>query len=64
MECTIEKNMQKCTCSYEPCPRKGKCCACVAYHRAKNQLPGCFFSAEVERTYDRSIKRFIDEQSH
>jgi hypothetical protein len=24
-------------------------------------LPACFFSAEAERTYDRSIRKFIEE---
>ena len=39
------------------CPRHGKCCACVAYHRDhKEGVPGCFFSKEAEATYDRSIK--------
>ena len=56
MECTVEKNMAACTCTYD-CERRGKCCQCVAYHRAKKQLPGCFFTKEGERTYDRSIRR-------
>lgn len=39
------------------CPRHGKCCTCVAYHRDHNEgVPGCFFSKEAEATYDRSIK--------
>lgn len=63
MECTIEKNKLSCTCSYEPCDKKGKCCECVAYHRKMKQLPGCFFSKETERTYDRSYKRFVKEHS-
>ena len=59
MDCTSRnKNMKDCTCSYEPCPRKGNCCECVAYHRRSNELPGCFFPAEVERTFDRSYRRF------
>jgi hypothetical protein len=24
------------------------------------ELPGCLFSPEVERTYDRSIEKFIE----
>ena len=39
-----------------PCPRHGKCCECVAYHRDKEGgVPGCFFSKEGEATWDRSI---------
>lgn len=59
MECNIKANVEKCTCTYEPCSRKGKCCECVAYHRRSGELPGCFFPPEVERTFDRSIERFV-----
>ena len=45
----------KCTCSY-PCPRRGKCCECVAYHRRNGEVPGCFFSAADEKSYDRNIE--------
>ncbi|MCS7280825.1 MAG: DUF6485 family protein [Desulfobacterota bacterium] len=63
MECNVEKNLTFCTCTYEPCSRKGRCCECVIYHRKKKELPGCFFSKEAERTYDRSIRRFILDNS-
>lgn len=63
MECNIQRNLDFCTCTYEPCSRKGKCCECVKYHRSKNELPGCFFSKEAEKTYDRSIRRFIRDNS-
>jgi hypothetical protein len=62
MECTIEQNKAECTCTYD-CVKKGKCCECVAYHRNMKQIPGCFFSKEGERTYDRSFKNFIKENS-
>lgn len=55
----LQKNRQSCTCTYEPCSRKGVCCSCVEYHRSKGELPGCFFPPEVERTYDRSVRRFV-----
>ncbi len=54
-----EKNLQNCNCTYEPCSRKGICCECLSYHRQMRQLPACYFPAEVERTYDRSIARFL-----
>ncbi len=60
MECDVEKNLSKCTCSYESCPRRGKCCECVAYHRRNNEIPGCFFTPQAERSYDRSLRNFID----
>jgi hypothetical protein len=63
MDCTIEKNSSSCPCTYEGCGRRGKCCECVAYHRDKKQLPGCFFTKEGERTYDRSYQRFVQENS-
>jgi hypothetical protein len=58
MECNIEKNLTHCNCTYEPCPRKGKCCECVQYHLRMDELPACAFPPEVERTYDRSFARF------
>ncbi len=58
-ECSVERNKVKCTCTYSNCVRKGLCCECIAYHRAQDQLPGCVFPPDVERTYDRSIARFI-----
>ncbi|UCG44364.1 MAG: hypothetical protein JSU73_07110 [candidate division WOR-3 bacterium] len=59
MECNIESNKVECTCSYEPCSRKGRCCECIAYHRRAGELPGCVFPPEVEKTFDRSFARFI-----
>jgi len=60
VECQIEANKGKCTCTYEPCERKGKCCDCILYHRSQGELPGCLFPPDVERTYDRSIARFVE----
>jgi hypothetical protein len=57
--CNIDKNKAGCNCTYEPCSRKGVCCECLAYHRDEGELPACFFPADVERTYDRSVDRFI-----
>jgi hypothetical protein len=58
MECSKEKNLSKCNCSYEPCARKGACCECLQYHLKSRQLPGCCFTTEAERTYDRSFEHF------
>ena len=54
-----EKNLQHCNCTYEPCSRKGLCCECLSYHGRMRELPACYFPAEVEKTYDRSIARFL-----
>ena len=59
MECQIEVNKVKCTCTYEPCSRKGKCCECIWYHLEFDELPACVFPSEVERTFDRSFARFV-----
>ncbi len=59
MECRQEKNSAECTCTYEPCERKGICCECIAFHRRHDELPGCVFPPEVERTHDRSVARFV-----
>jgi hypothetical protein len=55
--------MARCTCTYEPCSRKGLCCECIAYHWRYGELPGCLFPPEAERTYDRSIAYFIQVHS-
>ncbi|MDI6640884.1 MAG: DUF6485 family protein [Elusimicrobiota bacterium] len=59
VECKIQENLKNCSCTYEPCSRKGKCCECVFYHRRNGEIPGCFFPPKAERTYDRSISAFI-----
>jgi len=59
-ECNEEKNRKNCNCTYEPCSRKGICCECIAYHWRSKELPACFFPSKVERTYDRSLEKFIE----
>jgi len=60
MECPQkEKNLKNCNCTYEPCDKKGNCCACISFHRSSGELPACFFPDDVERTYDRSIRRYV-----
>ena len=59
-ECNAKVNKARCNCSYEPCSRKGTCCECIKYHWEKGQLPACFFPNDVEKTYDRSIGKFIE----
>jgi len=54
-------NKINCTCTYA-CENHGKCCACVEYHRKLNQVPGCFFTAKGEKTYDRSIKKLYNDK--
>ncbi len=58
MECNLEANLAGCSCTYEPCPRKGKCCECITYHLRADELPGCVFPPALEKTYDRSFNRF------
>jgi hypothetical protein len=59
MKCeAFERNMKNCNCTY-PCSKKGNCCACLEYHRSMGELPACYFPPEVEKTYDRSIRRFV-----
>ena len=60
MECKSESNLSKCNCTWEPCPRKGICCECIAYHLKMHELPACVFPDEIEKTYDRSFRRFAD----
>jgi len=62
MECQKEKNLKDCPCTYPGCEKKGICCECLRYHRQKKELPACYFSSKTEKTYDRSIEKFIKEQ--
>ncbi len=55
-------NQPHCTCTYTACPTWGDCSACVPKHRDRGEIPGCFFSAAAEQSYDRSIARFIKDQ--
>lgn len=59
MECKKAENMKDCNCTYEPCSRKGVCCECIAYHKSNGELPACYFDKAAERSYDRSIEKFI-----
>ncbi|MBC7189655.1 hypothetical protein H5U35_05515 [Candidatus Aerophobetes bacterium] len=59
-ECpNLQQNMNFCNCTYEPCSRKGRCCECLRYHWKMKELPACFFPPDVEKTYDRSLGRFL-----
>ncbi|HET6452755.1 MAG TPA: DUF6485 family protein [Spirochaetia bacterium] len=53
------RNAARCTCTYAGCPRHGVCCDCLSYHRAADELPGCLFTPEQERTYDRRVSYFV-----
>lgn len=59
MSCESRKeNMAKCNCSYAGCDKHGKCCECLSYHLGMKELPACAFPDDVERSYDRSFRRF------
>lgn len=62
MECKKDDNKIDCTCTATTCSKRGMCCECVRYHREKNEIPGCFFSAAAERSWDRSVANFIRTQ--
>ena len=58
MECNKTANSENCACTYTACQRRGVCCECIQYHLASQQLPGCCFPTDAEKTYDRSFKAF------
>ncbi|MCJ7508499.1 MAG: DUF6485 family protein [candidate division Zixibacteria bacterium] len=62
-ECDLKENLSFCNCTYQPCSRKGKCCECIRYHWKVKELPACFFPASVEKSYDRSLDRFLETYS-
>ena len=59
MECKKEENKIGCSCTSVSCSKRGVCCECVRHHRENGEIPGCFFPAGAERTYDRSIQNFV-----
>ena len=59
-ECKSAKTKSLCNCSWEPCSRKGVCCECLAYHWGHQELPACLFPDSVEKTYDRSLRKFLE----
>jgi hypothetical protein len=61
MECKQQENTKTCACTYG-CPRSGKCCECVRYHRSNGGFPACFFSEETEKTYDRSFNALLADR--
>jgi len=62
MNCKERENLKSCPCTYPSCSRKGICCECIKYHKNKKQLPACYFPKEIEKTFDRSIEKFIECQ--
>ena len=58
-ECNVEQNKANCTCTYTSCEKRGMCCECLRSHWSTGQLPGCLFPKDVEKTYDRSVEKFI-----
>lgn len=52
-------NKIDCTCTYEPCSSKHKCCECISYHKENNELPACLFNSKYEKNYDRSITNYV-----
>ena len=59
----LEENLKNCNCTYTACGKRGKCCECLRSHLRAGELPGCCFPPEVEKTYDRSIQRFVSLNS-
>lgn len=59
MECRKEENLKNCNCTYD-CSKKGICCLCVKEHRERKEIPACFFPKSAEKTYNRSIKHFVE----
>jgi len=35
------------------------CCECIRHHREAGEVPGCLFTKDGERTYDRSVHNFV-----
>ena len=62
MSCSNRKE-KECACPKKECANNGRCCACIANHRAKDGLPYCIFpnsdgSKSVENFYLKLKERF------
>lgn len=55
-----EKNLEHCNCTYQGCSRKGMCCECIRHHREMGEIPACLFPDDVEKTFDRSVEKFVE----
>lgn len=62
MTCSTSSSLQHCTCTYAACDKRGNCCKCVAFHRDRDEVPGCFFTPEGERRFDRSLPHFLRDR--
>ncbi len=58
MECKKESNAKDCGCTYMACGKRGVCCDCLQAHLSRQELPGCCFPPDAEKTYDRSFQAF------
>ncbi|MCL2845957.1 MAG: hypothetical protein FWE23_11020 [Chitinivibrionia bacterium] len=61
-ECFV-KDKKECACPKKECPNNGKCCNCVAKHRATDSLTFCMFpdnggDKRVENYYRKLKERF------
>ena len=54
-------NKMACNCTY-PCEKKNNCKECVEYHKGRGEFPACFFSAKVEKSYDRSFENLVEDR--
>lgn len=63
MDCISTTSLKHCTCTYTACDKRGNCCKCVQYHQRQGEIPGCLFTPEGERSYDRSLAHFIKDRS-
>lgn len=60
MDCpNRETNLKNCNCTYPGCEKKGMCCECIKFHREIGEIPACLFPNEIEKTFDRSVKKFV-----
>jgi len=59
-QCPNQKiNEERCKCTYTGCSKHALCCECLHSHLSRQELPGCCFPPEAEKTYDRSFRKFI-----
>ena len=58
MDCIKDHILERCSRTYAPGPREGRCGECLRHHLAKRQLPASCFPEEAEATGNRSFEHF------
>lgn len=58
------ENNRPCACRNVGCKNHGRCCACVANHRAQGNLPFCLYTPEQIEEMERNRPKMPPPERH